>query len=85
MKDTKANRFVQLRLEGQGVRQAARNAGFNHGVPSKHALELHERVLMVRTTPSIARAAREQAKQAKESLRSSLGWIAAHNLSEALE
>lgn len=39
---TKAERYVQLRLDGAGARDAAREAGFAHGVPSPEARELHE-------------------------------------------
>lgn len=73
----KAHKYVQLKIQGQGTRQAARGAGFAHGVPSKQARELLERVLMVKSTPQLVEAARDQVDQARKKLNSSNKWIAA--------
>lgn len=84
MKETKAARYVRLILGGQGVRQAARNAGFVHGVPSPHARRLHQRVLHVLEHPEKEDEARMQLKQGRTLFYEAQGWLKAADLARDL-
>jgi hypothetical protein len=74
---TKADRYVELRRAGHGVREAAREAGFKHGVPSTQARQLYARVELAVSDPSIVEAAHRQATRARAELKAANQWIKA--------
>lgn len=76
-KKTKAELYVQHKQEGKGTREAARLAGFKHGVPSQQARELLERVKLVEAAPQICVAAVEQVRKAKVNLSQGRQWLQA--------
>lgn len=77
MKKTKAELYVEHKRDGRGTREAARLAGFKHGVPSQQARALLERVELVEETPQICEAAVEQVRKAKRNLAQGRQWLQA--------
>lgn len=55
--------YVRFRLEGLGAREAARDAGYAHGVPSARARQIFEAACKVRGNPEADRWVRKRLEE----------------------